>query len=498
MSDARWDPLRAELDRLAGDARHGLRRVQTVTALRSELRGQAWKPALLLLLALSASLFGRAFEATWLQWGGGMLLALALVPYLFLAGSRALALGRAAVARQRALGEWDRQCGLSDRLTAADEFLGTSTRSGFMEAAVEDADAQMERVRAAELRFSHTPGTARGFVGPAFVATGLFLACLWAGGWSPASADPGDGIVVELPPATVAQDTVPEGEPPVREPEPAPAGVEGQQRPPDEEASSETHASDAVDEEVNKETQGMTGSGRSSAAEASTGAGSAQGTPSKQGQISKPGERQTNAKKKPSKPKAPPKSDDKAKKNDEQESGSTAGRGSSRGSNRNPAASDWASKDHVNTPDDEDLDDEDDVEDEEEEQEARGGMQPSLRDRKPPVSRDLSIGFGNQPNPDARGRGGPSQPKKSRGTASLVLGVPIPDRIKGQPNPGKTKITQERVQPRAEPASAAAAEARPAREAPSSALRRQELTPWMQALVRDWFLRQRTRTPNDS
>ena len=498
MSDARWNPLRKELDELAGRAEYGLRRVQLQAVLRRELRGQIWKPALLLLTSLSLLLFGRAFEVELLRLGGGVLLAIAVLPYLLLVGARSWSLGRAAVARQRALGEWDRQLGLADRLTAADEFLGVDARSGFMEAAVEDADAHLARTRAAQLHFLPQHAAGRGVVGPLLLGAALYFACLWAGGWTFAAATGPDDLSVELPPAAVAQDVVPEGDPPTREPETPLAGAEGQQRPPDEEASSETHASDSIEEEVNKETQGMTGSGRSSAAEASTGAGSAQGTPSKQGQISKPGERKTNAKKKPSTPKDPPKNDDKAKKNDEQESGSTAGRGSSRGSNRNPAASDWASKDHVNTPDDEDLDNEEDVDDEEEEQEARGGMQPSLRDRKPPVSRDLSIGFGNQPSPDAKGRGGPSQPKKSRGTASLVLGVPIPDRIKGQPNPGKTKITQERVQPRAEPASAAAADARPTREAPAFALRRQELTPWMQALVRDWFLRQRTRTPNDS
>ena len=77
------------------------------------------------------------------------------------------------------------------------------------------------------------------------------------------------------------------------------------------------------------------------------------------------------------------------------------------------------------------------------------GLQPNMRDRRPAANRDLTIGFGNEPNPDANGRGGPSEQKKSRGVASLVLGVPIPDHVKGPPNPGRTKITQERVQPRA-------------------------------------------------
>ncbi|MDA1196235.1 MAG: hypothetical protein O2894_13780, partial [Planctomycetota bacterium] len=168
-------------------------------------------------------------------------------------------------------------------------------------------------------------------------------------------------------------------------------------------------------------------------------------------------------------------------------SGSTAGRGASRGSNRNPTDSEWSGKDRVAAEDDEDIEDDETIEDEDVDSEARGGVQPHLRDRKPPVSRDLTIGFGNQPNPDASGRGGPSQPKKSRGTASLVLGVPIPDRIKGQPNPGRTKVTQERVDPRLEPAPPGLAEARTPRAEPSGPLARPELEPWMRALLRAWM-----------
>ena len=36
--------------------------------------------------------------------------------------------------------------------------------------------------------------------------------------------------------------------------------------------------------------------------------------------------------------------------------------------------------------------------------------------------------------------------------ASLVLGVPIPDRVNGQPNKGRIRITQQRVTPEAEQA----------------------------------------------
>jgi hypothetical protein len=73
----------------------------------------------------------------------------------------------------------------------------------------------------------------------------------------------------------------------------------------------------------------------------------------------------------------------------------------------------------------------------------------------------------------------------------LVLGVPIPDRVKGQPNPGKTKITQERVQPKAEAQVSADAQNRRPRSSPSASLQRQDLEPWMRSLVRDYFLAQR-------
>ena len=161
--------------------------------------------------------------------------------------------------------------------------------------------------------------------------------------------------------------------------------------------------------------------------------------------------------------------------------------GSARGSNRNPTASNWQSKDQQGTPDEDEVEDDDDIEDEDEEQENRGGMQPNLRDRKPPVSRDLRIGFGNNPNPDANGRGGPSEQKKSRGTASLVLGVPVPDRVKGQPNPGRTRITQERVEPRAEQAGATVAEERAPSALPVGPVARTSLRPWMRSLVTDYF-----------
>jgi MoxR-like ATPase len=85
--------------------------------------------------------------------------------------------------------------------------------------------------------------------------------------------------------------------------------------------------------------------------------------------------------------------------------------------------------------DDAETEDEE-IEDEQEESDQRGGVMPRMRDRRASPSRDLSIS-GDGPPDD--GRGGPSPPKKARGTASLVLGVRLPDSVRGLPNPGTAK-----------------------------------------------------------
>jgi hypothetical protein len=88
------------------------------------------------------------------------------------------------------------------------------------------------------------------------------------------------------------------------------------------------------------------------------------------------------------------------------------------------------------------------IEDETEESEQRGGVMPMGRDRQQPPTRELSIS-GEGPPDD--GRGGPTPPKKSRGTAALVLGLRLPDQIRGRPNPGTAKTSLAPRPPQAEP-----------------------------------------------
>jgi hypothetical protein len=133
-------------------------------------------------------------------------------------------------------------------------------------------------------------------------------------------------------------------------------------------------------------------------------------------------------------------------KNDkEPSSGSPSG--ASKGGGRLAAVGNERSGSDRGVEREDELDSEDEeIEDEKEESEQRGGVVPTKRDRRQAPSRELSIS-GNGPPDD--GRGGPTPPKKSRGTASLVLGIRLPDQVRGRPNPGTAKTSIEPVPPSA-------------------------------------------------
>jgi hypothetical protein len=124
--------------------------------------------------------------------------------------------------------------------------------------------------------------------------------------------------------------------------------------------------------------------------------------------------------------------------------------GAARGRGRmSPIDSPRAGRDRgAEREDDPEIEDEA-AEDEPESSEQRGGVSPLSRDRDRPVSRELSI---SGTGPPRDGRGGPTPPKKHRGTASLILGTPLPDHVRGRPNPGTSQTSVEAVPPRREPA----------------------------------------------
>ena len=493
--------ISSALDALATRGTQHLHDVRSAADWSAGLRFAPWLllvfPVLAFFIQLVQTVHGAA------RWSPGIILGVLgtlIVPALYLLVRRWLEPIPSAP-RVEGLGLFDKTLDLEDRLTTADEFLALDQQTDFTVAAIEDAQGALARARdhAFEPAVVETPDPAwLGKVGGGALA--LLVLTLLIGQAEPAAPTRSPGPEVAKLPTTPGETTT-SRIPPTRE-QPTPRAVQPEpktMRPvaaPGEEAR---RAATDLEMEA-KRTEGRTQGGQSSASESASGSNDAKGSPSNQGPSSK-----KDKKPKKSKPTRSPKkkADDKPpqeqpKKEELQESGATAGRGAARGSNKNPVATSWKSKDQVEPDEEDDIEDDEDVSDDESKSEARGGMQPNLRDRRPPVSRDLTIGFGNQSSQDANGRGGPSEGKKSRGTASLVLGVPIPDRVKGQPNPGRTKVTQERVEPRAEPVEGIPAEARTPRAAPVGHIQTPRLDAWWRAYLRDYFLSLRAKKPQGS
>jgi len=395
--------------------------------------------------------------------------------------------GAKPVARGDALAAVDHRQGLHDRLQTAAEFLELEHRTSFMAAAIADAGEFANTAKTGALELEQAPRRDRKRTAwlstIALAAAALVVWITPSVARSPApDREPDPGLVAKLAPH--GKPDKPQVKAEVQEPKEEKPQLA--QEPGRRTTSKRGKRDSRLTSEI-KKTRGAMGSGQSADAASAAGASEARGAPSSQAQASLKPKKPGKSKKKKPKKRKKPNSEPALAKKPQDDSGATAGRGAASGSNKSPAASPWSSKDQVTSDDEEDLEDDEEVDDEFDNSDARGGVQPHLRDRRPPVNRDLGIGFGNQKNPDANGRGGPSELKKSRGVAALVLGVPIPDHVKGRPGPGKTKITQERVEPRVEDTQAAEASARRPRQAPVGHLARPELEPWMRALLRRYY-----------
>ena len=395
--------------------------------------------------------------------------------------------GRARTIQDRsALAAVDDNLDLKDRLSAAHEFLGKKDRTPFMEAAIDDARNQISTAKTAKFTVAAPrPQFKRsqfswGFAAVVLIALGAMIDVLPLAFLDRQK----EQVVASEKAKEVASVNKSKRQKNKRE------KVDRRDSPTDKQTSGNRKdgGSDEVPEDK-KQSKGQVGLGKSAQAQSAGGQSSGEGAASAQAQPTKGG-----AKKKPkkdakkSKPSKKKKNKEQGTPPDEKESVASAGRGRGKGASRSPTASDWSSKDQIVTDEDEEFDEDEDVDDDEEESDARGGVQPNLRQRKPPVNRDLNIGFGGgKPPPFANGRGGPGLPKKQRGVAQLVLGVPFPDHITGQPNPGMTKVTQERIEPEASQAKVIDAESRKTRSSPMGRLNHRVLEPWMQDLIREYY-----------
>ena len=469
--------MKRTLDTIAARARDHLRREKL-----GEAFSYALQEAMPLLpagafIALLLRVFGAPVDAL-------ATLGIAAAPFALWVAWRSLGALRIPVTRGAALGRVDGELNLHDRLRTADAFLAVAEPSGFMQAAIADAAPHLSSARTTELPDRGARPERRGPV----AATSAFLILLVAllmghtaeptptgslvahGGRNDGDADRTASGPLTQRRLPARSDTPQQGEP---------RGDPAQQKASFEQAG--TRDKTRRGSAATGRTARTGGSGAQARSADATGAPSAAGRASAQKLKQKPKESKPQRKKrrKTAAPSArtPPRRD----------SGATSGSARSSGSSKNPTASDWKTRDTPPDQMEEPEADDEEVEDESEDSEARGGVQPNLRSRKPPVNRDLGIGFGNRSNRRSNGRGGASPRKKSRGTASLVLGVPVPDHIKGQPSPGMTKVTRERGEPEREKADALKAQERKQRPASAGTVPRASMPPWLKELVRRYF-----------
>ncbi|MHC4848622.1 MAG: hypothetical protein ACYTEG_09230 [Planctomycetota bacterium] len=470
--------MKQDLDRIAERAADHLRRERIGEVFAHALQRGMW------LLPAGAALV-LLFRASNTPISALTSIALAVLPYSLWVALDTAEAAFTRISRSAALGRVDRELDLHDRLRTADEFLSREHPSSFEAAALQDAATRLEAARSVPLRDRGTRPEARGPI----PATSAFLLLLAALLLAPALMIPVGEERVAV--AALDEQTAQRSESrPVRERPVTPRAEQPRQGEPPAGAAQQKEASEQAGTRdktrrgsaATGKTARTGGSGSQAKSADATGAPSAAGRASAKKLSSKPKESKSRKKKKPKSQSTPPRAVPR------RESGATSGSARSSGSSKNPTISPWQTRDtppdQMEEPETEDQE----VDDESEDSESRGGMQPNLRSRKPPVNRDLGIGFGNRANRRANGRGGASPRKKSRGTASLVLGVPVPDHIKGQPNPGMTKVTRERGEPEREKADAVQAGPRTKRNAPAGAVPRAELPPWMRELVRRYFL----------
>lgn len=488
MTEPRKTPeqLRAALRQLAEPVAADVqsRHVRDETAALRGLAGPTVAfPLVYLALTWLASQAGVDLRMPWIA----LLPLTAALPLRVVLQRRAAA--RALRLREvEALSMLDEELALADRLSAAHEFSGEEQPDGFKLAAMHDADRRVREARGRTPRPAHRePENAA----PMWLAGVAALCLLYLATQVTPVELAGSGVGDAGPRAEVAATSTREAPRDEAAP-PAPERLRPEAREPrraEQSASDSPAGEDENPTEAQRRGRNPMGSGRSAEARTAAGGGSERGQPSNQAQSTKGGKAKKPKEKKKDKPRRDEREQTDEAKKPPQESGSTQGRGSGKGSSKSPTASPWSAKDQVVTDEEEDPDEDEEVDDENDESKARGGVQPNLRQRKPPVNRDLQISMGNgQPSDDANGRGGPGGPKKQRGVAQLVLGVTFPDHVSAKPNPGISKITQERIEPQAQQGDEVPGESRGARAAPMGHLTRRALSPWMQDIVRSFYL----------
>ena len=401
--------------------------------------------------------------------------------------------------RRICLALFDQILNLKGRLQAADEFLSRDPATPFERAAVEDAAPFARQALDRELPRVRTPPPVlrpRRWLLSVVALLVLAAAILLDG---PPSFDAAAGVLPdELPTELLALADTPleqPAEPPVPK-ESSRRNLDGQRL-----AAASEPGSEAEPERAARSQTG-TGDTRSSSAKSSTAVSLArQAGKAAAGASGEGSSRKQKPREQPAQPRRENPSRPKEAKEEQPETSKGVSGGSGRSSGSRTSSSDQPPADDKARNDEAEGDATDDAEEEEdEEQKGASTSKPMLNNRKAAVDRSLSpSGLSDRENDQANGRSGPGGLKKTRGVAAMLLGVPMPDHLRGKSNPGRIKVERERADPEPKTSLAADATDRGSRRESIGYLPHMALAPWMRDTVRDYFLAQRhsDRTPSN-
>ncbi|MDM3872155.1 hypothetical protein QSV34_12445 [Porticoccus sp. W117] len=386
--------------------------------------------------------------------------------------------------RQIALSLYDQQLSLKDRLTTADQFLADNNRGYFYSAAIEDATEFAKLAVSSEIRkikSSINPVRPKAFL---YIPASLLLILVSASidhlgdlSWKSDAIDPTD---ISLSSSTLSN---PDSE--HHQSDNADPGSEN--------LNSEAGITQASDSELpiaqipQEQFESTNSSGTMKSAlpnNSSAGAGgSSEGSPVASGE-----------------PKSSPDSPGKqlasaAKSNPSNSSMKSAEKGASLGGAMSSSAGrnmDMPGVDEQTSQSDSPESQQNSQQENEEEnelQEAFASAKPNRHLRKPPTSR--SLGFSapsGKTDEGSNGRGGKSGLKKTRGVPSMILGVPLPDRVNGVRSPGFSKTMQEKVSPKTKSMPEVVSQARQSRSSSVGDMLQHQPTAEIKNLLKAYFM----------
>ena len=443
-------------------------------------------------LALAGNLVGLVADSLWPFGTAATVVVAVIAPFVVVAVHALTLFLREKTDRRVCLALYDQMLGFKGRLQTADEFLLAGSQGAFQQAAIEDAAPFARQALASELPAVRTPPPAlRADRWPLALASVVILAvAVLLGGVTPTAG----ATQVAIPDELVAQLSTDDEFAVEEETEPPQPKAVSRRSLAGQRLASLGESGPEADRERASRSDSGTGDARSASASKNAAASLArQAGQAAAGASGEGTSRMDEPRERPRKPPRENKSRPEETKEEKPETSKGVAGGSGRSSGSRTSASDQPAADDKARNDEAEGDATDDAEDEEdEEQKGASTQRPMLNNRKAAVDRSLSpSGIGDQENPEANGRGGPGGLKKTRGVAAMLLGVPMPDHLRGKSNPGRIKVQRERADPEPKTAEADNAANRGSRGKPIGYLPHPALAAWMLDTIRDYFLAER-------